>query len=113
MSVAMSQEEARTVAVVRSSGLVRALEWMLGTAIAAWRESVAGTASQQAIAWLQAQTDAGRARVAGGVTTVAAATALVLQRLALRPEPLIWIVPATFLIVGLCLLAASRERPAR
>ena len=45
--------------------------------------------------------------------TIASATVLVLQRLASRPAPLTWIVPALTLIAGGCLFAFARVRAER
>jgi hypothetical protein len=106
-------KEARTTSMVRSSRLVRVLDRLLDTAFAAWRDSVAGVISRQMFEGVKERTLAERLRLAGGVTAVAAATALAMQRLAPRPTPFMWIVPALFLLVGVCLIALAWERPAR
>jgi hypothetical protein len=113
MSIATSPGEARTVSVLRSSGLVRALDWMLGTVAASWGDSLAGRAWRSGGAWAKAQPTARRARMAGAFTAVASATALAFQRLAPRLEPGSSVVPTAFLMLGLCVLVTFRERPAR
>jgi hypothetical protein len=113
MPVVMSRDEARTVAVVRRSAIVRALESTVAAATLAWRHSIAGSISRSGAAFVQEQSAAGRARLGGGVLAVASATALALQQLASRPEPLIWIVPATSLILGLCVVVVFHEGSAR
>lgn len=105
--------DARTLSIVRSSRLVRMADGVLAMAIAAWCDSVAGAMSRQVIDRVKERTVAERARLAGGVTAVASATALAMQRLTPRPVPLTWIVPTLLLIVGICLIAVARERPAR
>lgn len=104
--------EARAVSIVQSSRLVRMVDRMLAVAIVAWFDSIAGTMSRKVIDRVRERTVAERARLAGGVTAVASATALAMQRLAPRPEPWTWIVPALFLFAGVCVIAVVRERPA-
>ena len=89
------------------------LDGILAAVIAAWRSSVTHDLWQRASARLRARTVSERARLAGAVTTVAAITALAMQRLASRPAPLTWIVPAGCLLIGVCLMTAARERPSR
>jgi hypothetical protein len=113
MTVVMPRDEARIVAVMRRSALVRALEGILDTVTVAWRHSIVGALTRSGAAEMKEQPVAVQARVAGAVMTVASATALALQQSASPPEPLIWIVPATCLIIGLCLVVACREGPAR
>jgi hypothetical protein len=105
--------DARALSIVRSSRLVRAADRMLSAAIVAWRGSVVGTALRRLIDRGKEQTAAARARRAGGVIAVASGTALIVQRLASRPEALTWMVPALLLIGSLCLIAAARTRPSR
>jgi hypothetical protein len=101
--VASEIAETRVLSIVQSSALVRLLDRVLATVIAAWNASIADRL------WPRG-TDV---RIAGSVTAIASATALVLQRLAARPAPLVWIVPALALIAGLCLIALSRARMVR
>jgi hypothetical protein len=103
-------DEARTLAVVRSSHLVRIADRALSSMIAAWRNSVTGTLARRVIDRLNAQTVLERARQAWVVTAVASATALIVIRLAPRSEPLTWIVPALALTGSLGLIAAARAR---
>jgi hypothetical protein len=109
----LENKEARTMSIVRSSRLFQMVDRMLTIAIAAWCDSVFGAMSRQVIDRVKERTVAERVRLAGGVTAVASATALVMQRLAPRPAPLTWIVPALCLFVGVGLIAVARERPAR
>lgn len=99
--------------VVRGSWLVQSLERILGRGTAAWRDSVAGSLYGQLVHRMEAYAAVERIRLAGGVCAVAAATALALQRLSPRPEPLTWILPALFLGVGICLMMATFGRSAR
>ena len=105
--------DARSESIVRSSRLFRILDRMLAIAIAAWTHSIVGAISRQTIERAKEGTFADRVLLAGAVTTVASATALAIQQLASRPSPLIWIVPAMFLVAGVGLIAVARVRPAR
>jgi hypothetical protein len=107
--VVPGSKEARTMSIVRSSGVVRLLDGLLTLVIAAWADSIVGGAWRQLVDRVTTRTTAGRARLAGGVMVVASATALVVQRFASRPAPLTWIVPALFLLAGVSLMAAARE----
>ena len=105
--------EARTESIVRSSHLFRMADRALAIVTAAWTHSIAGAMSRQVFDRAKQRTMAERVCLTGGVTAVASATALALQRLAPRPAPFVWIVPAIFLCVGAGLIAVARERPAR
>jgi hypothetical protein len=108
-----ADEDARALNAVRSSRLVRAIDRVLVTILVAWRHSIASAIFGQVARRVTERTASGRVRLAGGLTASASATVLVAHRLTPRPEPLTWIVPALFLVVGVCLMAAAYERPAR
>src|SRR5471032_764780 len=102
MTISEGHNEARALSIARSSRLVGVLDRMLVSVIAAWRDSFAGMLSRQVIDRVTEGTVPDRLRLAGVLTAAASATALAMQRLASRPAPLTWIVPALFLFVGVC-----------
>jgi hypothetical protein len=108
-----TREEARTLAILESSRLFQIADRALATSGVAWRESRACALSGWLFDRFRPRSRAGRVRVAGGMMAVASATALALQRLASRPAPLTWIVPALFLVVGFCLMGIGAERSTR
>jgi hypothetical protein len=109
----VNAKEALAISIVESSRLFRAADTMVDTVAAAWRESIAGVAARRAIGVLRRSPTGDLARSAGGVTVVASATALAMQRLAPTAVPYQWIVPAMFLLLGICLIAVAIERPVR
>jgi hypothetical protein len=113
LSPARMQRDARTMSIVRASLLARLLDGTLALVIAAWQGSITASIWQRAIARLRAGTVSEQARTAGAVMTVAAVIALATERLASRPAPLTWIVPAGCLLIGVCLMTAARARPSR
>jgi hypothetical protein len=106
-------QDERTLEILESSRIFQAADRTLATASVAWRESRAGALSEWLLGRLRPRSFGGRARMAGGMIAVASATALGLQRLASRSAPLTWIVPAVFLVVGLCLIGMGTERSSR
>jgi hypothetical protein len=103
MTNAPENQDARTLSIVQSSGLVRFLDRIIASVTAAWRDSIASRIVPQRC----------DPEVAGSVTVIASVTTIVLQRYATRPAPWTWIVPACFLFGGLCLIAWSRARNLR
>ena len=105
--------DARTLAIVRSSSLVRMIDRLLAIVIVALRNSAVAAWSGQVFARAGDGRWPERARLAGAVTMIASATVLVLQQLALPPAPLTWIVPALMLIAGVGLFALAWGRTDR
>ncbi len=105
--------EARAWSIVGSSSLVRVLDGLVLVATAAWRGSVSSAMLRRLSDQLKARSPLERIRLTSGVTSVASATVLAIQRLGSRPAPLTWVVPAIALGVSVCLLVVARERPAR
>jgi hypothetical protein len=105
--------EARTRSILASSRLVGVLDHILAAVLAAWRDSFVLGMTRQLIDRAGGGTLPGRLRLSGSVMVVAAATALAMQRLASRPAPLTWIVPALSLFAGACLFAVARAWPER
>jgi hypothetical protein len=105
--------DARTLAIVRSSGLVRMIDRLLATVIVALRNSAVAAWSRQVFDRGGGRPWPDRVRLASAATMVASATVLVLQRLALPPAPRTWIVPALMLVAGVCLFALTRNRAER
>jgi hypothetical protein len=105
--------DARTLTVVQSSHLVRIADRVLSAVIAAWHDSVTGRLARRVIVRFDAPPVLERVRRAALVIAVASATALVVIRLAARPGPLTWIVPALSLTGSLCLIVGARTRRSR
>ena len=85
---------ARAWSIVGSSSLVRVLDGMVLVATAAWRGSVSSAMLRRLTDQLKARSPIERIRLTSGVTSVASATVLAIQRLGSRPAPLTWVVPA-------------------
>jgi hypothetical protein len=113
MTLSSENAEARTRSIVASSRLAGILDRILATVIAAWRDSFVAGMTRQWVDRAGDGTRLGRIRLAGSLMVVASATALAMQRLASRPAPLTWIVPALSLLAGACLFTLARAWPER
>ena len=106
-SEVMTPRDARVLAVVCDSRVIAAADRVIALTMVAWRSSAVSAALRTALDRAGTHAGAAGVRLGAGVTVVASATALAMQRTA-SPAPLTWIVPAVMLCAGVGLFAAAR-----